>query len=280
MKKNFLAFSDYLQRNRKDVMKRITDALDEYSVDYEIIKGCKDIWVRDFMPIQRHDGKLVKYCYRPDYLVKDGLEKYITNVAEVEVGALKSDVEYVETSLVIDGGNAILCQDKNGKNCVLMTQKVLFENSPKSHLEVLKELTRVFDADIILLPWDRCEPYGHADGMVRYLKPGCLLLNNYEENDEELFYQLKLALSARFELISLKYGSARHPDSWCHINFLELDNLILVPAANIPSDAVAKKQLEELTGKVCIPIEMKEIVNNGGKNDGGALNCISWNNFK
>jgi agmatine/peptidylarginine deiminase len=275
MKKKFLAFADYLQRNRKNVMKQIKAALDEYSVDYEIITGCKDIWVRDFMPIQRHDGKLVKYRYYPDYLVKEGQEKYITNVAEVEVGALKADVEYVETSLVIDGGNAILCQDKNGKNCVLMTQKVLFENSPMSHLEVLKELTRAFDADVILLPWDRCEPYGHADGMVRYLKPGCLLLNNYEESDKELFYQLKLALSARFDLISLKYGKAIHPDSWCHINFLELDNLILVPKANIPSDAVAKTQLEKLTGKECRLIEMSEIVK-----DGGALNCISWNNFK
>jgi agmatine/peptidylarginine deiminase len=275
MKKKFLAFADYLQRNRKNVMKQIKAALDEYSVDYEIITGCKDIWVRDFMPIQRHDGKLVKYRYYPDYLVKEGQEKYITNVAEVEVGALKADVEYVETSLVIDGGNAILCQDKNGKNCVLMTQKVLFENSPMSHLEVLKELTRAFDADVILLPWDRCEPYGHADGMVRYLKPGCLLLNNYEESDKELFYQLKLSLSARFDLISLKYGKAIHPDSWCHINFLELDNLILVPKANIPSDAVAKTQLEKLTGKECRLIEMSEIVK-----DGGALNCISWNNFK
>jgi agmatine/peptidylarginine deiminase len=280
MKKNFLAFADYLQRNRKEVMKQIKTALDEYSVDYEIINGCKDIWVRDFMPIQRHDGKLVRYRYYPDYLVQGNNVQYITDVHKVNVKTLDESVEYADTDLVIDGGNAILCQDKNGKNCVLMTQKVLFENSPMSHLDVLKELYRVFDADIILLPWDSREPYGHADGMVRYLKPGCLLLNNYEENDNDLYLQLKLALSARFELFSLKYGKANHPDSWCHINFLELDNLILVPAANIPSDAVAKDQLEKLTGKDCRLIKMKEIINNGGKNDGGALNCISWNNLK
>ncbi len=280
MKKNFLAFADYLQRNRKEVMKQIKTALDEYSVDYEIINGCKDIWVRDFMPIQRHDGKLVRYRYYPNYLVQDNKAQYITDVYKVNVKTFDESVEYADTDLVIDGGNAILCQDKNGKNCVLMTQKVLFENSPMSHLDVLKELYRVFDADVILLPWDSREPYGHADGMVRYLKPGCLLLNNYEENDNDLYLQLKLALSARFELISLKYGKANHSDSWCHINFLELDNLILVPAANIPSDAVAKDQLEKLTGKDCRLIKMKELINNGGKNDGGALNCISWNNLK
>ena len=280
-----IAFGDYTLRNRRQVMKQITEALER---PYLEIKGCQDIWVRDFMPFQRHDRNFVKYKYNPDYLqTSERNRKYRTDIDKVEIvenpgkeGAKSASIdtfshslkkEIITTDLVIDGGNMIKCRDKKGKPCVIMTQKVLFENAGKSHRETLTELENVLGAEIILITWDKSEPYGHADGMVRSLGKGRLLLNCYREMDEELHYQLLSALQERFDIAELAYGKALHSDSWCHINYLELDKNSLVPALHIPSDSHAKEQIEKFTDKTCHLIYMPEIVK-----DGGALNCISW----
>lgn len=282
-----VGFSDYLVRNRPKVMGQIGKVLDAVSMPYMIVNGCKDMWLRDFMPCQRHDGKLVKFRYSPDYL-RGAASRYITDPYAVSV-TLKdgkrsrhyTDVhqlfedDIIETDLIIDGGNIIRCVDKNGCQCVLMTQKVLYENRGISNIGVLAELERVFRAEVILLPWDCNDQFGHADGMVRSLSDGNLLFNCYSEMDKALYYQLESALSGRFVIHELKYGDALHDFSWCHINYLELDDIVMIPALGIPSDELAKSQLQLLIGKTCHLIYMPEIVLNES-NGGGAMNCISW----
>ena len=281
--KSIIAFADYFMRNRRKVYTQIKEVIDENNIPLMIINNCKDIWARDFMPFQRHDGKLVFYKYAPDYLRNK--ETYITPVEQVALTPLTNNekdsnisfTDYfskeniIHTDLVIDGGNLIKCVDKNGEKCVIMTQKVLFENHDKSHLETLMELERVLQSQIILIPWDKNEEYGHADGMVRFIEDGKLLLNNYSESDKTLYDQLMLALNDSFEIHELKYGKYIDMNSWCHINYLDTGNIILVPAVNSPSDVIAKSQIATLTGKPCELIYMPDIVNSGG-----ALNCISW----
>ena len=69
------------------------------------------------------------------------------------------------------GGNRI--------STVFMTDKILMENSFYPSHELILRLHLSLAADIVLLPWDMDEPYGHADGMVASLPDGRLLLNNY-----------------------------------------------------------------------------------------------------
>lgn len=287
-----IAVADSIIDSDPRVMRQITDYVHEFGSDNPIkllhIIGCKDIWIRDFMPIVRHDGKFIKYRYAPDYLLKSAKQrKYITNFDDIKVQEVYpataepvpfneyfgvTDNDFIDTDLVIDGGNVVQCVDKNGKNSVLMTIKVLYENSTKSQAAVISELEQIFAAEVILLPWDPDEEYGHTDGMVMPICPGQLLLNNYKECDIKFYHQIELALQNRFRLVSLEYGKVNEPLSWSHLNCLELENVILVPGAEIVSDEIALQLIREYLHKETSELKMRPIIQ-----EGGALHCITWN---
>lgn len=269
-------FSPWLKSLKKyqPIWAQIEAALIAENEIYDFVPNAADIWVRDFMPFQRHDGEFVIYRYNPDYLQgKDS--KYITNCRDafLEIGggdALSSSI-CNHSNLIIDGGNMIRCTDKDGVECVIMTTKVLYENPGLSHHEILLELDDIFNAEVILIPWDTEEETGHADGMVRGIGKGRLLMNCYADMDPNLGIAIKKALGNRFEIQGLTYGSKFRNNSWCHLNYLELQNAILVPTASIASDKLAISQLESIIGKKCIPISMSKIIS-----EGGAMHCISW----
>lgn len=50
-----------------EIQKREKVLIEENEL-YDFIPNANDIWVRDFMPIQRHDGEFIIYRYNPDYL--------------------------------------------------------------------------------------------------------------------------------------------------------------------------------------------------------------------
>lgn len=239
-----------------------------------IIPTTSDIWVKDFMPFKRKDGRFVFYRYKPDYLRGDK-EKYITDSWEAFNSLFGEIIDlsmfFVETNLKIDGGNLISCVDKDGKDCIIMTDKVFKENPLWSKYDLTYELESIFMADIIFIPWDTEEEYGHADGMVRSLGDGRLLVNCYGDMDELLNARIIGALSDRFDLCQLSYGKHCSALSWCHLNYLELKNSIIVPTVGVKSDELALQQIREFIGKRCIPLKMREIVK-----EGGALHCISW----
>ena len=269
-------FSPWLKSLKKyqSAWVQIEAALTAENEIYDFVPNAADIWIRDFMPFQRHDGEFVVYRYNPDYLQGKG-SRYITNCRDafLAIGgsdALSSSI-CNHTNLIIDGGNMIRCTDKDGVDCVIMTTKVLYENPGLSHHEILLELDDIFNAEVILIPWDTEEKTGHADGMVRGLGNGRLLMNCYTDMDPNLGNAIKKALGNRFDIQELKYGDMHREHSWCHLNFLELRNAILVPTASIASDKVALKLLENITGKKCIPISMAKIIS-----EGGAMHCISW----
>lgn len=269
-------FSPFLksQAKYKPVWDQIETILENEKELYDFVPNAKDIWVRDFMPFQRHDGEFLIFRYAPDYLQGKN-NKYITNCRDAFIASGGSEVLSSpicnHTNLVIDGGNLIKCQDRNGINCILMTTKVLYENPGMSHHEILLESEECLNAEVILIPWDFGEPYGHSDGMVRSIGNGRLLLNCYEDFDPCLGKAIRKSLGDRFEIFELSYGDKLGEKSWCHLNYLELKKVILVPVAGLASDKPALCQIEKLTGKKCLPIRMSKIIA-----DGGAIHCISW----
>ena len=183
-----------------------------------------------------------------------------------------SNDSVIKTKLVIDGGNVIMCDDK-----LIMTDKIFVENSDFSKEEVVAEIERVFSAKLVVIPWDKEEKYGHADGMVRFVSDNHVLINQYKDIDPELRQRLIDALSPHFSEISeLEYGKASSQNSWAHINYLQVDNFIFVPQLGVISDKLAVEQISKVfpTSKV-VPVEVKGIVRNGG-----ALNCVSWNHYE
>ena len=245
----------------------IKQSLEENGIPYGLLPNTKDLWARDYMPVYSN-GHYVSYVYNPDYLQND--KQYITdNIDDVFDFANDSKVS---TKLIIDGGNVIVCGDK-----IIMTDKVLKENPELTKEEVIEEIERTFSAKLVLIPWDTYEEYGHADGMVRFVSDGHILLNQYKDIDPELRQKLLDALSPYFSKISeLEYGKASSTNSWAHINYLQVVKFILVPQLGIMTDKLAIEQISRVfpDSKV-IPVDVKGIVKNGG-----ALNCVSWNYYQ
>ena len=150
-------------------------------------------------------------------------------------------------------------------------------NSGFSKEEVVAEIERVFSAKLVVIPWDKEEKFGHADGMVRFVSDDHVLINQYKDIDPVLRQKLIDALSPHFSEISeLEYGKASSQNSWAYINYLQVDNFIFVPQLGIMTDELAREQISKVfpTSKI-VPVEVKGIVKKGG-----ALNCVSWNHYE
>lgn len=179
----------------------------------------------------------------------------------------KVSIKYLK--LIIDGGNIVKCGDT-----IVMTEKVFHENKEYSREDIVDMLHYAFECDIMFLPWDRSEPYGHSDGIIHYLGDNKVLLTNYDDFDSDYYQQFKIILEQKFEVIPLQYHlKEKHIDNWCYINYLHIGNLIIVPQLGIPEDKMAIEQIQKaLPDAKVVGIPAIEAVK-----DGGALNCLSWN---
>ena len=124
-------FSDLLSQKCPVLFRSITDTLKEHNIAYGILDNTKDIWCRDYMPIQTEDGRLIYYLYNPDYLQTPYYRRTITDINSIESLKGISGKSIHPLDLVIDGGNVVVCGDK-----VVMTEKVFAENNDKSPEEV------------------------------------------------------------------------------------------------------------------------------------------------
>lgn len=242
--------------------KDLEPLLVQKSISYSFINGTRDLWVRDFMPVQIYDNKFIQFVYNPDYL--RGKEQYLTDVKSC---TLDLDYHVIDSEIVLDGGNVIKCDD-----CVLITDKVFLENKDLSPFKVVKKLQRLFETEVIIIPRDVHEECGHADGMLRYLGNNRLLLNHYVDFDKPLRDKLIKVLSSRFDITELHYQTDRFlSTSWAYLNYLQVGEYLFAPVFKNRLDNIALAQLEEFTGKEILPVYCKSTVKIGG-----GLNCLSW----
>ena len=244
--------------------KSITQILNLYQIKYSLLPYTKDYWIRDFMPIQISETEFIQYKYKPDYL--QSKQYYITNP---DICCKHLNIPTKKINIIFDGGNCIKCSD-----CIIMTDKVFLENSNLSKIQVINILEETFQCEIVFIPWDKNEKYGHADGMVRHIMQNKILLNNYINIDKPLRNRMLNILQNRFDIIELDYNIPKQSiHNWAYINFLQIGNLILLPALDILEDKQAYKQFSKIFEGVKVEqVNISEIVKLGG-----ALNCISWN---
>lgn len=164
---NFVLFSKYITSYK--VWNQLSDELEKHNVFYGFLPNTKDIWVRDFMPLQTYNG-YCSYVYGPDYLMKDPeLSVFISRVRDCMPSFLTCDFVpfppiLQKLCLVLDGGNLI----KTDKH-LIMTDKVFLENKRFGKEMITELLKQTLGITPVYIPWDESEPYGHADGMVRYV---------------------------------------------------------------------------------------------------------------
>ena len=177
-------------------------------------------------------------------------------------------LQVIDSDIIIDGGNVISCGDK-----VIMTDKILRENPHYERNVLIDTLSHLLEAEIVLIPEDYYDEYGHADGMVRYIGKGRVLINNYCDFDKTLRKKLLASLSPHLDIIELHYG-AYTDKSWAYINFLHVGQHILIPMMDDKLGEMAFRQIADAFPQCkCHPVYHCESI----VREGGALNCSTWN---
>lgn len=230
------------------------------------VYGAKDIWLRDFMPIQVGEHKFVQYRYAPDYL-----REYPHLRTDPGPICEALGLETIKTDIILDGGNVIL-SDK----ILMMTDKVVLENKHQySRKELIYKLQRLFEVEkVILIGWDRQDIYGHADGMLRFIDNRTLLLSDFYAEDPNVTSPLKEA-GLDYEVLEFrKKNKSRR--RWAYINFLQTPDILLLPKLNIPEDEMALEQMRNYFPEYTKEDRIHQVDCTSIVSRGGGLNCVSW----
>jgi len=226
------------------------------------------------MPIQVSEHKFVEYRYDPDYLQSRNDRRLKTYP---DVVCDKIGLKTIKTEIILDGGNVI-----KGKDKVILTDKIIPENSPKylKH-QLIDALKGLFEVDkVILIPWYIKEPFSHADGMIRFIDNDNVLVDGYYKKKKPEFATKFYQVLKQFHLnpveLELKVPNARSKN-WGYINFLQLRDLILIPRFGIDEDDQAFNQFLKLFPSYGAQNRILQIESNAIIRHGGVLNCASWN---
>ena len=274
---NFVYISDKLKEFYPRTYSRLTKLFDDMEIEWGEIEGTKDIWIRDYMPIQLYSDSFVVYNYNPDYLKDSGVE-YITDSKAIADRVLKHcNKEHYDITL--DGGNVVPCAGH-----MVLTDKVFTENGRKKYdPEFCNYISAVLNSEVIFLPWHCDNPkdpnadvYGHADGFIHWTGNNRVLMSNHRDYCPEEADEIKRRLECvGFEVTEMLFN-VPNPDkdyNWAYINYLEVGNKIIVPTFGIPEDKQALRYIKKANpDSIVRGFRMKDIAKKGG-----ALHCITWN---
>lgn len=233
----------------------------KHNIKYKVLENTKDIWVRDFMPFCLDDGQLVSYIYNPDYLQDEFYKKTITKIS----------YKKNHINLVLDGGNFVRYKSK-----AIMTDKIFKENPNKSKDEIIDEIKSICILDdLIIIPKQPYDYLGHSDSMVRFIDENTVLINDFSIESNTFNTKLKKALTkSNLKIFYMKYSNdffTKKRNWGAYLNFLKIDNLLIVPIYGISEDKLAINQLQNIYSDCIIEtIELNEIIEVGG-----AIHCIT-----
>lgn len=258
--------SPWLQSQFPDIFAGLTAILEKEGVACKTIPCTNDLWCRDYMPIQIDNDRFVCYTYRPDYLAKRACNRRFITDSRAICRQLQLDAKY--SDMIIDGGNVV----KAG-NRIIMTEKVFAENPQYDRSSLIRELEKLFECELLFLPWDKVEKYGHADGIVKAISDDTILMTNYADFDRDIANDMLKCLSAAFHVETLRYDCRKKDSrSWAYINFLTAGHLIVLPKLNTEYDEQALRQIE--TYYPDCTIAQLDITRSVAA--GGGLNCMTW----
>lgn len=276
---NRIYFSELLKTNSRFscTCLRITSLLDSFGVSYKFLPDTKDIWARDYMPIQVKPDKFIEFRYDPDYLQGTSMDIETREIKTYpDIVCHSINLKTIKTDIILDGGNIV-----RSSNAIILTDKILEENRlTYSKNKLLDKLHDLFEVDkVILIPWDKDCDFGHSDGMLRFINNETVLISGFYNSDEDDFTEriLKPLKQNKIECEWLKCSDKEEDErNIAYINFLQTKDLIIVPKLNVREDNRAFEQIEKYypdyaINKKIAQVDLTEIVKFGG-----ALNCISW----
>lgn len=268
---NFLYLADTLPKKYPCFYKRFKKVLTNCNINFSLLPNTKDVWAVDYMPIQADLNKFVRFAYDPSYLQT---KKLLKTISDVDTICNKIGLETLKTNIILDGGNVTRWTNK-----VIMTDRVFKDNPTYERKQLIKELYELLEVEkLYFVPEQPGDFTGHSDGMVRFINEITVVINDYSQEKEWFHRAFEIAIhNTGLDYIKIPYNvynnKSNDQANGDYINYLQMENTVIVPTFGIKEDDLAVRQIETVfAGQTIATIDSNEIAN-----DGGILNCITWN---
>jgi len=274
---NSVYVADRLAQTSPTLDGTLRGLLRDAGLEVGVVPRTRDIWCRDYMPVQVGRGKFVQFLYDPDYLRRPQDRRTITPPQVAR--SLPVIKHCTRSSLRVDGGNVVGWFDKT-----ILTDKVFVENPSVRPAALRKRLADLLRVErVIVIPQEPAGVLGHADGVVRLVNGQTVLVNDYahagsrelEGYGEHLSSVLE---GAGLRIVPVPYrpdlrSRARIPPATgVYVNLLHTAKAVFVPVYGLGTDNDALRLLE----KVFAPIAVTPVNCTTLARLGGGIHCITW----
>ena len=270
-KEQTVYMSEMLKTRFPDTCNRLIGILEKHSVKYAFLKGTKDIWCRDYMPVQTEYGKFIQFRYEPSYL--KGNKEWEESRSDVEEVCRMNNIHAQISDINLDGGNVLICEGR-----AILSDRIFSENPERTERELIDELGKLLECEIIIIKAlnSKDEDFtGHADGMVRFVNRNTILGNRLAD-DYKYIQDDRRKIIEKYNLkyIDVPFFTTDNRDSaiGIYVNYLEVNDLIVVPVFGRDEDKEAVDIIQKaFPNKVIETINYDEVAL-----EGGLLNCTTW----
>lgn len=263
--------SELLMSKYPETCKNLIAILEKHHVKYSFIKGTKDIWCRDYMPVQTESGKFIQFRYDPSYL--KGKKEWEDSRSDVKEVCRSNNINATFSDINLDGGNVLICDGR-----AILSDRIFFENPDYEKDSLINELSKLLECEIIIIPAQKGDMTGHADGMVRFVDRNTILGNdrakefqNWTKGIQKVIDQYKLSY---IDIPFFEDKDRKHPISaiGIYVNYLEVNDLIVMPIFNRDEDNQALEIFKKtFPNKIIETIDYNDVAK-----EGGLLNCTTW----
>lgn len=266
--------ADTLDRRFPTVALGLRRILDDHGIAVRVICGTRDIWCRDYMPVPVGIGEFIQFRYKPDYL--KGYEHLITR--PTDIAGIPEIERCTRSEIVLDGGNVVACASR----CIV-TEKVFRENPGMDRTELIERLRGLLRVeDLLVIPKEPYDAVGHADGVVRFVDEGTVVISDYSRIAARFGRRLTAILRrSMLGWVEVPYSPREGrrgdlpPAFGNYVNFLRVGGLIVMPSYGIPEDKEARRIIAEAApGSIVRELDCSEL-----SMEGGVLNCVTWSTF-
>jgi agmatine deiminase len=246
--------------------------LTEHCIPLRTIQGTRDVWCRDYMPIQISEDRFVQFRYAPDYLT--GKHRHLR--ADGEIGPSLPFVRNCERSeIVLDGGNLVRWTDR-----VIVCDKIFEENPSWKPSDLLRALGEVLGVgEVFVIPTEPGDVLDHSDGVVRFAAKDVVLVNDFRIVDPGYRTVMRRVLRrAGLKVVELPYlpriGRTRGipPAFGCYLNYLWVGRVIVVPRFGVAEDA----EVVNCFRRYFPESDVHHLDCTDLSAEGGILNCATW----
>ena len=276
MRPNTVYVSSILKEKFPNAAKELFSILRKYNVTIKELAHTKDIWCRDYMPVQNSIGELIQFKYEPSYL--RGKKEWEESRSDVHEVCEANGIKPIYSDLKIDGGNVVMLGNK-----AILTNRIFSENPEYDQDTLISKIENLLKAKVFIIPsYSISEDItGHADGMVRFVDEQTILGNDLSEDYDYMKKGIsKVCQKAGLNYIDVPYFIPEKDRNHemnaigIYVNYLEVDNLIVLPQFKVNGNR--DEETKELFKKIFPDRIIETIDYNEVAVEGGLLNCSTW----